>query len=102
MPKTKVLVVDDDRAITSVVKRMLERIGLYEVREENLADNALRAAQEFLPNIVLLDWQMPIMDGAEVAIQILAEPDFSRVPIVFITAFGQRARKFGYPCLEKP
>jgi CheY-like chemotaxis protein len=102
MPKTKILAVDDDRAITSLMKRMLERLGLYEVREENLSTNALRTAQEFVPDIVLLDWQMPIMDGAEVAVQILAEPALSRVPIIFITGFGQRARKFGYPCLEKP
>jgi CheY-like chemotaxis protein len=100
--KTKVLSIDDDRAITSIIKRMLERSGPYEVKEENFSTNAYRTAQEFAPDILLLDWQMPIMDGAEVAAQLRDDPALCGIPIVFVTGFGQRARKLGLPCLEKP
>src|SRR5580704_2702332 len=100
--KTKILSVDDDRAITSILKKMLERCEPYEVMEENFSTNAHRTAQEFAPDIMLLDWQMPIMDGAEVAAQLREDPDLREIPIVFVTGFGQRARKLGYPCLEKP
>jgi len=100
--KTKVLSIDDDRAITSIIKKMLERSGPYEVKEENFSINAHHTAQEFAPDILLLDWQMPIMDGAEVAAQLRDDPALRGIPIVFVTGFGQRARKLGYPCLEKP
>jgi CheY-like chemotaxis protein len=100
--KTKILSIDDDRAITSIIKKMLERSGPYEVKEENFSINAFRTAQEYVPDILLLDWQMPIMDGAEVAAQLRDDPALRGIPIVFVTGFGQRARRLGYPCLEKP
>ncbi len=100
--KTRILSVDDDRAITSIFKRILERSGLYEVREENFSENALRTAHEFHPAMVLLDCNMPVMDGAEVAAQFAADPSLSGVLIIFVTGFSDRARRLGHPCLEKP
>jgi CheY-like chemotaxis protein len=100
--KTKILSVDDDRAITSIFRRILERCGRYEVREENFSENALRTAQEFRPAMILLDCNMPVMDGAEVAAQLAADPELCSVPIIFVTGFSDRARRSGRPCLEKP
>jgi CheY-like chemotaxis protein len=100
--KKRILVVDDDQSITSLTKRALERLDLYEVREENLAEHAVAAARDFLPDLILLDWNMPVMSGALVAAHLADDARLSDVPIVFITGFAERARKLGYPCLEKP
>jgi CheY-like chemotaxis protein len=100
--KIKILTIDDDQAITSIFKRILTRSGEYDVKEENFSHRAYLTALEYRPDVVLLDWQMPIMNGAEVAAQLIEDPDLCNAPIIFVTGFGQRAAKFGRPCLEKP
>jgi CheY-like chemotaxis protein len=102
MSKIKVLTIDDDRAITAIFRKILERTGRYEVHEENFAPKAVATAVDFQPDVVLLDWQMPIMDGAEVAGQIMKNEELIGTPIIFVTGFGNRVRRFGHPCLEKP
>jgi CheY-like chemotaxis protein len=100
--KKRILVVDDDKGITSMAKKCLEASGLYEVQEETLAEHCIEAAREFLPDLILLDWKMPVLNGAEVAAVLKKEPNLWNIPILFITGFGTRAGKLGYPVLEKP
>lgn len=61
----RVLVVDDDPGVTSVVRRALARSG-YAVRTSPDGEDALRAADEFKPDLVVLDILMPGIDGLEV------------------------------------
>ncbi|MBI2983434.1 MAG: response regulator transcription factor [Chloroflexi bacterium] len=61
----RVLVVDDDPGVTSVLRRALTRSG-YAVRTATDGDEALRAACEFRPDLVVLDILMPGIDGLEV------------------------------------
>ena len=67
MSKQRILVVDDEPSITRLLKLNLEQTGRYEVRVENLGARAYEAAQEFMPDLVLLDIMMPDMDGSDVA-----------------------------------
>jgi CheY-like chemotaxis protein len=107
--KKRILVVDDLTSDTQLVKRYLEGTDDYVVREENDAQAALSAAEEFQPDLILLDVLMPDMDGAELAGRLQADPRFKTIPIVFLTAkltkkevdlFGGRIGKF--PFLAKP
>lgn len=107
--KKRILVVDDLASDTQLVKRYLEGTHDYVVREENDAQAALSAAEEFQPHLILLDVLMPGMDGGELASRFQANPKFKSVPIVFLTAkltkqevdsFGGRLGKF--PFLAKP
>ncbi len=102
MKKKRILVVDDDTGMTDAVKRTLEHSGEFQVREENFSERALKTALQYKPHLILLDWKMPILDGGEVADQIGKESELWDVPIIFITAFGSRAGKYGRPVLEKP
>jgi CheY-like chemotaxis protein len=107
--KKKVLLVDDEKSFTNLLKLNLEQIGRYEVRVVNWSEDALPAAKEFKPDIMLLDIIMPRMPGGNVVAQFEADPDLKNTPIVFLTAAVQRSRVeemdgiiSGRPSLAKP
>ena len=84
--KRRILIVDDDRESTHLVKILLEKAGHYLVLEENDASKAHQSAGNFRPDVILLDIMMPQKDGAEVAAQIEADPELCSTPIIFLTA----------------
>jgi CheY-like chemotaxis protein len=86
MSKKRILVVDDETSITRLLKLNLEQTGNYEVREENFGAKAVEAAQEFKPDLVLLDIMMPDMDGSDVAAGLKEDPALRKTPVVFLTA----------------
>jgi CheY-like chemotaxis protein len=106
--KQRILIVDNDRDSTHLVKILLERTGRYLVLEENDATKAHQSARNFRPDVILLDIVMPETDGGEVAAQIQADPDLQRTPIIFLTALVTKAeaktglRIQGHPFLAKP
>jgi CheY-like chemotaxis protein len=86
MSKKRILVADDETSITRLLKLNLERTGNYEVREENLGARVFEAAQEFKPDLILLDVMMPDMDGGDVAASLKQDPALRKTPVVFLTA----------------
>ena len=81
----RILVVDDDPQDTRLIKVFLER-NEYVVKEENDSAAALSAAEEFKPDLILLDVMMPEINGGELAALFKANPKFKDIPIVFLTA----------------
>jgi Response regulator containing CheY-like receiver, AAA-type ATPase, and DNA-binding domains len=106
--KRRILIVDNDRDTTHLVKILLERAGNYLVLEENDATKAHQSARNFRPDLILLDVVMPETDGGEVAARIEADPELQNTPIVFLTALVTRAEAKsglniqGHPFLAKP
>ena len=84
--KKKILLIDNDPASTRMVRLTLERQPAFEVRELNNPLEAVRAAHDFGPDLVLLDVEMPEMDGGEGARRRHADPRLSRLPIIFMTS----------------
>src|SRR2546430_17498224 len=84
--KKRILVVDDRVSDTRYVKLSLESTNDYVVREENDAEAAISTAEEFQPDLILLDVMMPGMDGGELAARLRENPKLESVPIVFLTA----------------
>lgn len=78
----KILVVEDDAAILKVLQRSLEHEG-YEVRTAQDGREGMQTFRTWKPDLVILDWMLPGMDGLEVCYQIRA---FSRTPILMLTA----------------
>ena len=78
----RVLVVEDDEAIADVLRRTLRQEG-HEVRSSPDGVDALRVAEEFVPDLVVLDLGLPGLDGVEVLRRLRAESD---VPILILTA----------------
>jgi adenylate cyclase len=104
----RILIVDDERDSTHLLKILLEKTGGYVVHEENEAVNAHRSAHNFRPDLILLDIMMPWKDGGDVARQIDADPQLQKTPIIFLTGLvtkseaGAGLRIQGYPVLAKP
>jgi CheY-like chemotaxis protein len=109
MAKKKILLVDDEKSFTNLLKMNLEETGQYEVRVENWAEDALPAAREFKPDLVLLDIIMPRLPGGNVASMIKADPELKDTPIVFFTAAVRKHQVeendgiiCDLPCIAKP
>jgi CheY-like chemotaxis protein len=107
--KKKVLLVDDEKSFTNLLQLNLEQTGNYDVRVVNWGEDALPAAREFKPDIMLLDIIMPRMPGGNVAALFEVDPELKNVPIVFLTAAIQRSTVEMHdgiicdrPCLAKP
>jgi two-component system, OmpR family, response regulator len=106
--KRRILIVDNDRNATHLVKVLLERTGVYLVLEENDSTKAHQSARSFRPDLILLDIVMPELDGGETAAQIQADPELHNTPIIFLTALVTRAeansglRIQGHRFLAKP
>ena len=106
--KRRIMIVDDHKGITALWRVMLERTGCYTVREENRSAWATRTARDFQPEVLLLDMDMPDLNGSEVAADLRADEFLNDTPIIFLTslvspcevAAGKRIE--GYPCLAKP
>ena len=85
----RILFIDDDPGIQAVAGLALERVGGFQVRICGSGKEALNAAPEFMPDIVLLDVTMPEMDGIETLQKLRKIPQTSDIPIVFLTANTQ-------------
>ncbi len=90
MSKKRILLIDDERSFTRMLKLNLEETGAYEVREENRGKFGLAAARQFKPDLILLDVVMPDMSGGEVASQIGDDRTVKDTPIVFLTAAAKK------------
>jgi DNA-binding response OmpR family regulator len=84
--KKRILVVDDEPALTRMVKLNLEQTGDYEVRTENQGSMAISAAREFKPDLILLDVMMPDMTGDEVSAQLKEDAELASIKYIFMTA----------------
>jgi len=107
--KKKVLLVDDEKSFTNLLKLNLEQTGNYDVCVVNWGEDALPKAREFRPDVMLLDIIMPRMPGGNVVAEFEADAELKGLPIVFLTAAVQRSRLeemdgiiSGRPCLAKP
>ena len=92
--KKRILVVDDEPSITRLLKLNLEQTNDYVVRAENDSEMAVAAAEQFHPDLILLDVMMPGLDGGELASRFQANPKLKSVPIVFLTAAATKSEVY--------
>jgi two-component system, chemotaxis family, chemotaxis protein CheY len=78
------LVVDDSRVIRTVARRILEELD-FGVREASDGQEALNACREKMPDAILLDWNMPVMNGIEFLRALRRERDGTAPIVVFCT-----------------
>jgi len=91
MERPTCLVVDDSTVVRKIARRMLEGFG-FAVREAADGAQALQACRAGLPDGVLLDWNMPVMDGIAFLRQARAEFGPERPRVVLCTTEGEMAR----------
>ena len=83
--KPTILVVDDSVTVRKVTSRFLERQGLNAVVAKDGVD-AMEILQQSTPDLILLDIEMPRMDGFEVATQVRNNQRLQQIPIIMITS----------------
>lgn len=86
--KKKILLVEDDTALAAVYKSRLELEG-FEIREVNNGEEALSAAIEFKPDLVLLDAMMPKISGFDVLDILRNTPETTNIRVIMLTALSQ-------------
>lgn len=106
-PPKVLLYIEDDPANRVLVKRIMEAQG-YRVLEAETGAEGLEIAQAELPGVILVDINMPGMDGFEVVAQLKELPRTASVPVIAVTAMvmkGDRERTLEAGCadyIEKP
>lgn len=86
--KKKILVVDDSGAMLRNVKGWLEE--QYQVILANSGAMAIKYLATNRPDLVLLDYEMPVVDGKQVLEMIRSESEFANIPVIFLTSKGDK------------
>ena len=85
-PLNKICYVEDDEDIQRIVRLSLEKIGKMTVEVVGDPMVAIERMTVFKPDLVMLDWMMPGMDGPALYRKMLETPEVKSLPVVFITA----------------
>ena len=83
----KILVVEDTEDNRQILRDLLGMAGYDMVEAHDGAEGVAKAA-EHKPDLILMDIQMPVMDGYEATRQIKANPDLKSIPIVAVTSYA--------------
>ncbi len=89
----KILAVDDEKHILRLVQINLEKAG-YEVATGSNGQEALDKTRDFMPDLIVMDVMMPIMDGFEALQKLKEDPFTSDIPVIMLTAKAQDADVF--------
>lgn len=81
-----VLCIDDEEDFQSIIKISLERLGGIKAHFCTDPQDAMARAREVKPDLILLDYLMPRLDGATLFKRLQADADLASIPVVFLTA----------------
>ena len=86
MPKHRILIVEDERDIAGLIKHTLERNADTEAEVVFSGDAALKAMTERPPDLVILDLNLPVLNGLEICRIVKSRSDLRHVPVIMLTA----------------
>ncbi|MCZ4281262.1 phosphate regulon transcriptional regulator PhoB [Kiloniella laminariae] len=90
--KPLALIIEDEVALTTLLRYNLEKEG-FRVNEAHDGEEALLRAKEETPDLILLDWMLPLLSGIEVCRQLRRLQETRDVPIIMLTARGEETDK---------
>ena len=109
MSQGKILIVDDNAIGRALLRDTIELEGEYDIVTAKNGVEALEVVKHEKPNLILMDLQMPLMDGYETTLNLKANPEPADIPVVALTASHvmsddhQRAMQIGCAdYLQKP
>ena len=88
----RILVVEDQEDNRRILRDLLASAD-YEIMEAENGEEALTAAAKQRPDLILMDIQLPIMDGYEATRRIKADPTLTQVPVIAVTSYALSADK---------
>jgi two-component system, cell cycle response regulator DivK len=83
----RILVVEDQEDNRRILRDLLTSVG-YQIMEAEDGESGITAAKAQRPDLILMDIQMPIMDGYEATRQIKANPELRAIPIIVVTSYA--------------
>ena len=86
MQKKKILIIDDEKEFAEMVKLNLEDSGGYQVMVETKGKRGLSTAENFKPDLILLDIRLPDKDGLELLKDFKKHPKLMSTPAIILTA----------------
>jgi len=92
MSNFNILVVEDEDAIRGMLMMVLEQAGFMPIAAAD-AEDAQKILDDKLPDLILLDWMLPGMSGAEWARRLKKEALYQEIPIILLTARGEEEDK---------
>jgi two-component system, chemotaxis family, chemotaxis protein CheY len=85
-PFMRVLVVDDFPAMRKLMRNVLRELGLTNVCEATNGEEALKLVDSEPINLILCDWNMPVMSGLELLVLVRSREQFKDLPFIMVTA----------------
>jgi two-component system cell cycle response regulator DivK len=85
--KNRILVVEDHEDNRRILRDLLESAG-FDVIEADNGESALRSASEHRPDLILMDIQLPMIDGYETTRRLKSDPAMRSIPIIVITSYA--------------
>jgi len=107
MQNKKILVIEDNSQNTYLLTFLLEKEGFCVLQADN-GNSGLKKAEKDYPDLILLDIQLPVMDGYEVASRLKKNPVTEKIPIIAVTSYampGDKEKAISSGCdgyIEKP
>jgi DNA-binding response OmpR family regulator len=86
MAKSRILIVEDEQDVAGLIKHAVERNGDAEAEIVGSGESALKAVSERPPDLLVLDLNLPVLDGVEVCRILRSRSDTKRLPIIILTA----------------
>lgn len=86
----KILVVDDQPGVRQIIADVLRAVGLRTVMYAENGKVALKKLREENPQLILLDWDMPVMSGYEFLSQVRGQVKYDHIPIIMLTAHNEK------------
>ena len=85
----KILIIDDNEQNRKLFGFILQNFG-YEIIESENGEDGLKLAKENHPGLILMDIQMPVIDGAEAFRILRSEPETKDIPVIALTSYAMR------------
>lgn len=96
---SRIMYVEDEPDIQAIARVALQTVGGFTVKICSSGEEALREIKAFAPDLILLDVMMPGMDGPGTLAALRASPEFSQIPVAFMTAKVQPSEIEQYKAL---
>ena len=90
----KILIVDDDRVTLTILEKIFLPKGYWVAKATN-GKEALYIADDFLPDVIILDIMMPVMDGTTTLEYLQKNPRTKNIPVLFLTSLISKAEESG-------
>ena len=88
MNKKKILIADDDNMVNDILKLLFEGLGDYEVIQAYNGLDAVESTKAHHPDLIIMDYMMPEMNGWEATVKIKEIKELSSIPVVGYTAYA--------------